>query len=409
MNNLRIAFLCGAGCEGAGQLGLTSGSSFKKDIVLSKDVKSIFEKLNSNKDFSVYDGAIVDARCSNILYQTLKEHKALINKLSPQNRKIFAVYDSYRIKTISDSDRQNAITAFKELYKGFLGKNDFVCEDERTCFFQNISLCSFADELFNYLRFPNIYRVETGKVMKLYYSAFYCMVNSLSDTAGNKSPKEEITNNESMFKNRKKIQSLIENYETSIIKKYAGKNNNLYYSIMRKYLRPDEAFIVTTNYTKFAELLTNFKVSYLHGRLDMFESVFSKNIDELKNFKDEGDVIFPFIFIPSGVKPIVCQWQIEQYAMAIKAFDEAEALVILGYAINSDDEHIKNFIKDRLKNNKTVYFFKYVDSDDDTAEFNENISKEFCNSDFFKVVYFSDKNRKYNSFEEELCNILRKH
>lgn len=396
----KIAFLCGAGCEGFGQMGLPSGSSFKKDIVLSNDARFFFDKLNSNKDFSMKNGAIIDARCSSILYQTFKENSELLGKMENKNQEIIKAYNSYRNESSRHPDNKNIVSDFKNLYKNFVldEKDGSVLESEKEIFFKNISLCSFADELFNYLRFPKIYPTETTKVLKLYYSAFCSIIKSLLKISENKNIKEYFSDD--IVQNRRKIQSIIENCESSIIEK-RKEDNNLYYSIIKKYLSPDETCIITTNYTKFAQMITGFDVAYIHGRLDMFEDLFTKKVSEIENFTNQESVIFPFIFIPSGVKPIVCKWQIKQYEMAIKAFEEAEALIILGYSINSDDEHIKNFIRDRLENKKKVYLFKY-----ENKKYSENTENDFGNAQYLKIISFSDKSKDSNSFENELNNIL---
>lgn len=411
----KIALLCGAGCEGDDQLELPLGSFFKKDIVLSNEAKFFFGKLNSNKDFSMKNGAIIDARCSSILYQTFKENSELLEKLESKNQEIIKAYNSYRNESLKQSDNKNIVSDFKNLYKNFVldEKTDSVSESEKEIFFKNISLCSFADELFNYLRFPKIYQTETTKVLKLYYSAFCSIIKSLLKISKSKTIEEYFKNDkdkkfsDDIVQNRRKIQSIIEDCESSIIEKRKD-DNNLYYSIIKKKLSPNETCIITTNYTKFAQMITGFDVAYLHGRLDIFEDLFTKKVSKIENFTNYESVIFPFIFIPSGVKPIVCKWQVKQYEMAIKAFEEAEALIILGYSINSDDEHIKNFIRDRLENKKKVYLFKYenYEDKDKRRKFKETTTEDFENSPYLKIIFFSDTNKHLNSFEDELNNIL---
>ena len=87
----KICFLFGAGCEGNGQIGLPSGANFKKDIVLSKEMNSLYKKIN-NSNVKMQNSAIIDARCQNILYQTYKEHKDKLSVFSEGNKKIIEDY-----------------------------------------------------------------------------------------------------------------------------------------------------------------------------------------------------------------------------------------------------------------------------------------------------------------------------
>ena len=98
--------------------------------------------------------------------------------------------------------------------------------------------------------------------------------------------------------------------------------------------------------------------AYLHGKLKWFEEIFTKRVDELQNFFEE-DLIMPFIFIQSGIKPIVSPMQLREYSKALDAIDNSDYLIILGYGINSDDEHISNIIRERILGNKKVICFIY--------------------------------------------------
>ena len=98
--------------------------------------------------------------------------------------------------------------------------------------------------------------------------------------------------------------------------------------------------------------------AYLHGKLKWFEEIFTKRVDELQNFF-EKDLIMPFIFIQSGIKPIVSPMQLREYSKALDAIDNSDYLIILGYGINSDDEHISNIIRERILVKKKVICFIY--------------------------------------------------
>lgn len=409
----KICFLFGAGCEGNGQIGLPSGANFKKDIVLSKEMNSLYKKIN-NSNVKMQNSAIIDARCQNILYQTYKEHKDKLSVFSEGNKKIIEDYIKYREGKIETEDpkREEVKRKFKELYKTLIGaasdlKNSIlVSDEEKNAFFENLTICSFSDELFNYLRFPNEYETEVTKVKKLYFSAYYSIIKKIYELAENKNFETEyldINKNLDVLDFRKKFANDIESWQKKIC---ADKKDdpNLYYNVIKKLYsfnqdKFEEPAIITTNYTNFAETLTEFKVSYLHGRIDLFEETNKKTVGELSKFTVKSE-IFPFIFIPSGIKPIVCIWQMEQYCSAISEFKDSDLLCILGYSINSDDEHIQNFIHDRLNNGKRVVLFNYKAPDSKETKSNPFDSR-------IEIKNISDSQKDNNTFEKVLTELMK--
>lgn len=153
--------------------------------------------------------------------------------------------------------------------------------------------------------------------------------------------------------------------------------------------------IITTNYTSICEKVVDLKeekIAYVHGRLNLFENIKTKEIKQIDKFK-EGDIIMPYIMIPSGIKPIISPLQIEEWHKAISFIDNSKYLIILGYGINSDDEHITSIIRSFI-NKKTVLFFLY-NSDDDREKYinlKDDIVKIFELSENF--YFFKSKELK---------------
>ena len=402
----KIAFLCGAGCEGKSQFELPSGANFKEDILRSKNIKSLYEKINNSPRFAeILNGAIIDARCSNILYQTFFEHADLLEQLSNESKECIQKYISYRKNEIkNDNEKSEIRKKFKELYKKLLVESNdgSILKKEKDLFFKNITLCSFSDELFNYLRKPDLYETEVSKIEKLYFSAYLSIVKSIYEIAEQKKFDDYIGSFASDRKNfRYSFQFDLRNWQNKIVDENDNKKN-LYYSIIKEKIseRNLEGTIITTNYTNFAERITNFKTAYIHGKIDWFEDIKTKEVKELAEFSDEQEVM-PFIFIPSGVKPVINLKIVEQYKTAYEAFTESELLCILGYSINTDDEHIQNFIRERLALGKKVILFLYSQNGDSCNEIT-NYKKMFSYSQYLEIIPIENAEDFRINLEEQI-------
>jgi hypothetical protein len=163
--------------------------------------------------------------------------------------------------------------------------------------------------------------------------------------------------------------AIIENFETSIVEQSTKisqeSQQKLYYYIIKSLIdgMKHDVSCITTNYTSIAQRITrlsNDKFAYLHGRLSLFEELETKYIDDVKRVNCENTV-FPYLLVQSGVKPIISAHQIEEFRKAYEMIDGADHLLILGYGINPDDEHITNFLRDRLRKGKSVKVFLYFE------------------------------------------------
>lgn len=145
-------------------------------------------------------------------------------------------------------------------------------------------------------------------------------------------------------------------------------NNNSYYQVLKKKIdtlkKKEKTFVATTNYTEFAEKILGSDVAYLHGKLNWFEdyqhlvTYDCRNENEYQKALAHTDTLVPFILIPSGVKPIICKRQVEEFHKFIEDLEQSDILCILGYRLNSEDNHINSIIAEWLmqKNKKLVYF-----------------------------------------------------
>jgi hypothetical protein len=105
---------------------------------------------------------------------------------------------------------------------------------------------------------------------------------------------------------------------------------------------------ITTNYTPFVRALGVDKVAYLAGRLSQFEIPNQLRVVDLQKHGEtipEEAVVFPFLLTQAPIKPIIEPRQIEEYARAMSYLEEIDTLIILGYGLNENDDHINSLIR----------------------------------------------------------------
>lgn len=103
--------------------------------------------------------------------------------------------------------------------------------------------------------------------------------------------------------------------------------------------------IITTNYFRFCEKIFtengSEKVAYVNGQLKWFEFPELLEVHDLCDDEiPDNKLFFPFIFGQSMVKPIVHPLQTYEYNRADSILDKANILVILGFNLTDDDNHL---------------------------------------------------------------------
>ena len=81
--------------------------------------------------------------------------------------------------------------------------------------------------------------------------------------------------------------------------------------------------------------------------MDLFENLVTKEVKTLDKFA-ESDIVFPFLAIRSGIKPIINSTQIKEWNKFVNDLDDSDVLIIVGYGFNNDDEHITNLIREAI-------------------------------------------------------------
>ena len=137
---------------------------------------------------------------------------------------------------------------------------------------------------------------------------------------------------------------------------------NVYYQIIRQKLEAHKSEIqcigaITTNYYRFCEIVSSNTI-YLNGQLKRFEYPELLEVADMNQESVRKDkLLFPFIFGQSLVKPIVNSIQTEEFHRLyelLNSKDGVDILVVLGFNINEDDNHINAFLHDYVKKGKKL-------------------------------------------------------
>lgn len=224
---------------------------------------------------------------------------------------------------------------------------------------EGIDYC-ILEKYFHTLINPNTSKINFWKIINFYWLAYFSIVSAITE---DKSINIELKTKEDYLlylRNLKSSSKKIHRYCSE--KKDTGYYNRKYYQ--NKNI--ETVGIITTNYTNFCETtgIENNRIAFLAGKLDYFENPYRLDIfGSEKINKNRAELIFPFILAQTSVKPIIHPYQIEEYNKYSMILDDAEYLVIIGYALNKDDNHINSYIRDFLINNinKKLIYCHYTD------------------------------------------------
>lgn len=371
---MQVTFLFGSGADTDADEKLKSGADFAKSLLTNKYSKQIKEILGENQS----SFSLVHPNSRKVFIQTVYDYQYEAAK-SGIEKKYIDYCIAYTQGTLQDDDSKkelsNKCKEWYNLLKRDTQNKNGVCK----FFLDNAVFFDTLDEKFNSLKNISFdsntqeirLNANAKRVLNAYWTVFFDMLKSLG---------EDINKKGYCFDD-------ILNFWQ---KKYSSVNENSYYAVVES--SQLNANIVTTNYTELAEQTGCQDIVYLHGKLTWFEDatdllVFdSKNENEkIKDAYSNNHTILPFILIPSGVKPVICSRQINEFARFIEKMKDTTFLVVVGYKFNLEDNHINSIIAEWLKSNpdrKMIYL-----------NFNECVA--FSSYAFFekKVIYDCNYNK----------------
>lgn len=136
-----------------------------------------------------------------------------------------------------------------------------------------------------------------------------------------------------------------------------------YYAEVRKKTPGRDINIITTNYTPFCEKISGLgddKIAQVHGSFKWFERPDTLEVIDITSETDDisrfDGYYFPFIFLQSGTKPIIHSSEIKEWGKAVSFLENSDRLIIVGYRINCDDNHLNGMLREYVLLGKELIY-----------------------------------------------------
>ena len=407
---MKITFLFGAGAEGKGQINMPFGNEFKKDIIVAENVVPFMNEINKGASLvlPIKAGTNLAHSSSGVLYQTIVERQAddstCIDKLftKESDKQIVRAYLDYKAgRNVVDNDSKGRLSNnFAALYRDNFYKliKGGTSTPQIEYFLEHAGIYAYLDGLFGYLRKPERYPKECARVVKLYYSALYSVLKSVYKR-NYPTATDDVVGSVLSSMDREALSKFIVDQQAAIIEGVCKTRIKTYYSCIRNLKEQCKArnenidiSVVNLNYTIFAERVIGIdseNVAYLHGKLGLFEELKSKRIAPLLEL-DSTATVFPYLLVQSGVKPIISPFQIEEFGKATNWMGASDVVIVLGYGVNSDDEHISNLLRWRISRNKKVVCFIYAQGENEFENEKKRIQTQLGTSSHLEFKNTSD-------------------
>lgn len=384
-NNENIAFFFGAGAESS--FGLPLGSQYTTETIMSKrskmmDALSVFYSqnestlaqqyqkrslytANSNTFRSIVLLALMDMDASNLtnenpLYKQLK----VIEKL----RKDQKVDDDIYHEILKNDDFHGFVKdIINEIYI------DMDTIDQRNNHYKEMldhfSYYGTIEKDFSTIINPHKAGiVRFWRLINYFWSAYFSILfPTLKLSSKYKNIGESNDYNE-VLKELAGISRYI--FSDSYKKEIESKMQASYYGIISSKYK--SSYAITTNYTPFLSLSDFENTIYLAGKLSQFEVPEELRIVDFSNTQSvvniDDKILFPYIATQAPVKPIIDYTQLQEYSSFIKVLEEINTLVIIGYNINENDNHINALLRSFVTNDgdaKIIYAHYAKDNDPD--------------------------------------------
>ena len=384
----KVSFFFGAGAEGNRNFDICSGYKFMKSTLLTFDEHKRYTAA-LNKAFTELDkDSLHKYRANTIDVKDKLIRNLILSKLDKEGSSN-KFYDNYKSE-ISACLTKEDFSCFPEKREKISGAklSDEVNEEIKTILSDNnkcykvksvflkelfcnketgeididyrVGLGNVVDRYFYSIINPERYgKVKFAKVVNYYWLCYFSVVEDILKYIISHSNIEEVISKAEEYHNDCEL-SFLENMHDFSKWLYSVDipyNEGSYYSLINKAINESGneinlSGIITTNYFRFCEqYFDKATVSHPNGKLCMFEFpgeliVRDASVEQMPN----NILFFPFIFGQSYIKPIIHPVQIEEFVKMKNILDNSDVLVILGYGINNDDNHINAYLKQFIFN-----------------------------------------------------------
>jgi len=389
---LKVAFFFGAGVEGKGNFDIESGYDYLKRSLLApifhmpmlEALDSYFDSKEYFKNYSYQkNGIAVERLLRNFLVQKsvqsidfFEKHNATLAVLLTKedwksiqdNTQDSPIFSRYKIdkptNTVATVPKDKLEKEFRHIITGEIKEyssipspifKDFFTQGEKDKIHPpdlNVGIGGILDSYFHTIIDPTKYgRVKFSKIFNYYWACYFTIVRSVLKYLSNNGVEEAKSylkydgelDYSKVLSNLHQLTKML--YSPDMVIPIEGS----YYDYIRKAFAEYDsqiecAGIITTNYYQFASQI-NKDAIYLNGQLKLFEYPELLEISDVYNHPINSDrLFFPFIFGQSLVKPIVDKTQIQAFQGYYDCLQNADILVIMGFNINEDDNHINSFL-----------------------------------------------------------------
>lgn len=331
-----ICFLFGAGADNNYDKNLPMGRKFAEELLLKHDSDAAIKKFYNDKITSIRGRASID------------EQEWLPEKFDPTKFNLSSLAKASLRKKLAESGNKTRKEINNEVKASLSSYPDKAAKEELVKNYPNY-INQIDGRMHTIIR-PKTYGATSFcAVVSLYARAYIVLCHKLLE---------------------KNAQELLENYSNIVddLNSIGLKEENTYYHALKDLFKDksNAVCVVTTNYTPFAEKiigLDNESISYPHGKLGWFENPYRLEVYDAAESGDrtkiQSEFVFPYIFLQSGVKPVVDPKQIDEYKKTKEFLIVSQLLFICGYAINEDDNHLNSLLRRRIISGMRTIYIHY--------------------------------------------------
>lgn len=417
MNEVKFGFFFGAGAESC--YNLPSGADFTLDTICRKrtELYNQLEVFYQNREFITYSKPYTKKfhfqsnshGFSEIVHRAAKNSNSEIKYIT----RLIELFERIEKNEGSNKNSKEDIRADKDelkeriekIYKVVIldidaDKNNVNGEREIEQYqelLDNFSYYGTMETLFSTIANPAKTNNNFWKLINYFWSCYMAIMiplleNSLSD--------ERLE----LF-NQNKYKYILDDLQGTIDYIYSEnsddfiqgyRTNNTIYNYYKELEKLQPCCVLTTNYTPFIKQFTKTEPIFLAGELCDFEAPDEFIIDQFKNIGDKK-LVFPYMLTQAPIKPIIHPRQLENYAKALNHLKEIDVLVILGYGLNDNDDHINAMLHDFLcAQQKHIIYCQYsTESNNNRKNTHTQILKKLRVEDLqcqsrLKIFFISD-------------------